>query len=216
MMFLSDVVRDAADLDNRITSALDYGSKSGFPWMFCLSNEWLPESLRASQSDALGRRGLQAAMALTGMVMDMTSAPSLPPGALEYRRVNDRETIGAISDVNCAAYEIPLEMGRESISQGMFGDGVFAYVGYLDSRPVTAAGVWMVDGILYVGMVATHPDHRRKGYAEAVMWLALQQAQRATGASRTVLHATDAGFPIYRRMGYRSVARFIVYAKPGH
>jgi GNAT superfamily N-acetyltransferase len=48
-------------------------------------------------------------------------------------------------------------------------------------------------------LVATTPDARRKGYGEAVVRHALQTAHEATGIRRTVLHATEDGYPIYLR-----------------
>lgn len=216
MAFLSRPVEDANDLEQRILVSKDYGATSGSAWMFFSFDEWLPEPVQRSAEDAFSRHGLRPAMLLTGMVMDLGSIPAAtasPQSSLEYRRVVDRETCFAISDVNCAAYGMPVEIGRDSILEGMFGDDVFAYVGYLEDKPVTAAGVWIVDGILYVAMVATHPDQRRKGYADAVMWHSLQEARRATGITRTVLHATEAGLPVYERMGYRSVARFTLYTE---
>jgi ribosomal protein S18 acetylase RimI-like enzyme len=212
--FLSGPVLNATDLNDRIATAKEYGAKSGFPWMFCACNEWLPEPARAPE-DAFNRHDLHAVMPLIGMVTDVASITVRSSHSpLEYRRVANRETCIAASDINCAAYGIPLEVGRESFFEGMFGNEVFAYVGYLEGQPVTAAGVWIVDGIQYVAIVATHPDHRRKGYAESVMWHSLQEARKATGITRTVLHATEAGFPVYERMGYRSVARFTFYAEP--
>jgi GNAT superfamily N-acetyltransferase len=63
-----------------------------------------------------------------------------------------------------------------------------------------------------VALVATSPDHQRKGYAEAVMRRALDEAREAWGVRRTVLHATAAGQPIYRRMGYADTVRFDAFA----
>jgi ribosomal protein S18 acetylase RimI-like enzyme len=216
MAFLSRPVEDSSDLDQRIVASKEYGYKSGLPWMFFSCDNWLPDSIRGSADEVFSGHSLHAAMRLTGMVMDLASAPA--PAAsvhssLEYRHVADQETCHAISDINCAAYGMPVEVGRESILEGMFGNDVFAYVGYLEGKPVTAAGVWIVDSVLYVAMVATDPDHRRKGYADAVMWHSLQQARKATGFTRTVLHATEAGLPVYERMGYRIVAGFSVYSE---
>jgi len=210
MAFLSNPVRDLADLDTRIATTIDYASKAGFPWMFFLCNDWIPESIQSSQHDVFARHGLHPTMNFTGMVTDTLVPPSKAP-LLEYRRVMDEATRCAISDVNCLAYQIPIEMGRESITQQMFDSSVFAYVGHLTGEAVAVAGTWIVDEIMYVGMVATMPDHRRKGYAEAVMRHSLEEARKATGIRRTVLHATDAGFPVYERMGYRTVARFTAY-----
>ena len=57
------------------------------------------------------------------------------------------------------------------------------------------------DDVLYLALVATTPDARRKGYAEAVIRHSLQKAHDTTGLNRTILHATEAGFPVYKRMG---------------
>jgi predicted GNAT family acetyltransferase len=69
----------------------------------------------------------------------------------------------------------------------------------------------MVDGYRYVALVATDPAHQRRGYAEAAMRLALEVAALEHGERATVLHATDAGRPIYQRMGYEPIATHSVF-----
>jgi ribosomal protein S18 acetylase RimI-like enzyme len=64
--------------------------------------------------------------------------------------------------------------------------------------------------------VATLPEHRRRGYAEAVVRHGLAEARREWGLERTVLHATEAGHPLYQRMGYRDVTRVAFYLAGGH
>jgi GNAT superfamily N-acetyltransferase len=85
-------------------------------------------------------------------------------------------------------------------------------VGLVDGMPVSTASVALIDEIAYVALVATHPDHQRKGYAEAVMRGALDESARVWGPRRTVLHATAAGQPVYRRMGYTDTIRFDAFA----
>jgi ribosomal protein S18 acetylase RimI-like enzyme len=70
-----------------------------------------------------------------------------------------------------------------------------------------------LNGALHVMCVATMPAHQRRGYAEAVMRHSLAQASRATGLTRTTLHATEAGKPAYQRMGYRETATFTGYTR---
>ena len=69
----------------------------------------------------------------------------------------------------------------------------------------------MVDGCRYVALVATAPAHRHHGYAEAVMRRALEVAASTHGECPTVLHATDAGRPIYARMGYAPISTHTLY-----
>jgi ribosomal protein S18 acetylase RimI-like enzyme len=60
--------------------------------------------------------------------------------------------------------------------------------------------------------VATLPGHQRRGYGEAVMRFALNEANRDLGMERSILQSTPAGLRLYRRMGYRTVTRISVYA----
>jgi GNAT superfamily N-acetyltransferase len=59
--------------------------------------------------------------------------------------------------------------------------------------------------------VATRPEAQKRGYAEAVVRFALQRAHEATGLTRTTLHATDAGRPVYKRVGYYDTAKIMAY-----
>src|ERR1044071_4223414 len=85
---------------------------------------------------------------------------------------------------------------------------VWPDVGYVDGAPVSTSTTALVDGRLYVMMVATDAAHRNRGYAEAVMRRSLARAQAATGIRRTVLHASPAGKPLYASMGYRVTGEF--------
>ena len=59
--------------------------------------------------------------------------------------------------------------------------------------------------------LSTLPECRRLGYGEALLRTALAAEQRRTGIQRVVLQSTDAGYAIYKRMGFREVAKFSVY-----
>ena len=87
-------------------------------------------------------------------------------------------------------------------------------MGYLGGQPVCCAATFLVEGVRYVGYVATAAEHRRKGYGEVVMRKSLDDALEATGARRTVLHATELGQPVYEAMGYHAVTPFSFYTPP--
>ena len=69
------------------------------------------------------------------------------------------------------------------------------------ARPCLLTG-----GYRYVALVATDPAFQKRGFAEAAMRHALTVASERFGERPTFLHATDAGRPIYARMGYETVA----------
>jgi predicted GNAT family acetyltransferase len=97
---------------------------------------------------------------------------------------------------------------------GLFQGG-FPILGYESGEAVSCAYTEPIDGRLYVAFVATVPGHRRKGYAEACMRRSLEAAAAATGIHRTFLHASDAGMPIYARMGYQRVTSYTLFGQ-GH
>lgn len=212
VFFVSSPVRDAEDFAERCRVAVARGKASGQPWLLSTCQAWAGEPEVANE--ILARFGLAPVLVNTGMVADDLAPPRRPPpGELELRRVVDQETRNAVGDLNCTAYHMPLELGRMTIGQeGFWSDSFFGYVGFVDGQPVSCTVTAPVDGRLYVSWVATHPEHRKKGYGEAVMRRSVEACAAATGLRRTVLHATDAGRPVYAAMGYRDVAPFCWYA----
>jgi GNAT superfamily N-acetyltransferase len=212
LIAVSSPVRDAADLAERCRLAIERGKQSGVPFVFAVCESWTgdPEAAR----EILASAGLKPLLANTGMATDTLLPPRRPfPTGLEIRRVNDEVTRNAISDLNCMSYGVPLELGRATVAQeGFWDDSYFGYVGFVDGEAVSCTMTAPVDGRLYVSWVATHPERRQKGYGEAVMRRSLEEAAAATGLKRTVLHATQMGFPVYEAMGYRTVAPFNWYS----
>jgi GNAT superfamily N-acetyltransferase len=217
MMFLSSPVKDTADLRKRLDAAVAYGHGAGFPWMITICNDWLPGDTRAQANELFASAGLAPASLATGMVAEALSPPRRATPNLEIRRVAGKDGRVAVADLNTSAYGMPLDWGHEALDrEEIFAHDVWAYVGYLGGAPVTTSTTALIDGRLYVMMVATAADHQKKGYAEAVMRRSLDEAARATDVARTVLHASEIGEPLYASMGYRAVAGFTMYAEGQH
>ena len=75
----------------------------------------------------------------------------------------------------------------------------------------TTTAAVITGDILGLYSVATLPQHRRLGFAEAIMRQVVQHAQQTHGISRTVLQATSSGLSLYEAMGYRTVTGFNVF-----
>lgn len=214
-IFLSRPVEDRADLEERVGALADYLAGKRKAPLVAVCEEWIPEPLRSAAPEIIARAGLKPVMTLTGMVADELAAPVRPLPELTYERVSDEAARNQVSDVNSAAYGVSLEVGREAIAQaGIWTDDSFGYLGYLDGRAVAVAATTVVNGRLHVVCVASLPGMQRRGYGEAVVRHSLNCAAAATGLRRTTLHATEAGHPVYRRMGYRDAATFPVYSRP--
>jgi GNAT superfamily N-acetyltransferase len=214
-VLLSHPVQDVADLQARIETMRVFLAGKDKPPMFLVCQDWLPLSIRPIADALIAQAGLAPAIPLTGMVADLVLPPVKPLPPLDFRRVDDESSRKLISDINSIAYGFALEYGREAFTQPEAWQGhCYGYVGYAAETPVCAATTMLLDNSLYVGFVATLPDFHRRGYAEAVMRHSLNDAMHQTKVNRTVLHATDEGHGIYRRMGFRDVARFMGYVCP--
>ncbi|WP_375759147.1 GNAT family N-acetyltransferase [Corallococcus exercitus] len=215
MAFLTRPVETEAELERAVDSAARYFAQGPHGWAFTLTPDWLAPALRERADALLASRGLKPGMLTTGMVADQLREPVRPLAPLELREVRDEWGRNAIADVNSSSYDVPQALGREALAApGIYGPECRAFVGCHDGAPATTTAALRVDGIVYIALVATLAEHRRQGAAEIVLRRTLEEAKRAWGLERTVLHATAAGAPVYRRMGYRDVTSFCSYFAP--
>ncbi|MFY0524927.1 GNAT family N-acetyltransferase [Archangium gephyra] len=210
--FLPTRVETEEALERAAATAARHLAPKGRGWMLALCEDQVPPRLRERAGELFAPHGLKLSMVATGMVAERLAPAMRPQPVLEVRQTTDAQGRRDLADVNSRCYDVPLATGREAFDvPGLFsGDGT-GFVGYRHEEAATSAAVIRVDGVAYVSMVATLPPHRQLGCAEAVMRHALGEAERAWGIQRTVLHATPAGLPVYRRMGYRPVTRFHFY-----
>jgi GNAT superfamily N-acetyltransferase len=119
--------------------------------------------------------------------------------------------------INAHAYGMPPELFDCICNLDLWHADSFAYVGYVDGRAVSTASSLPVEGTVYIALVATMPDSHGKGYADAVMRRAIEAGRTGMGFTRTTLHATEMGQPVYRGMGFESGGRWVLLgAAEGH
>jgi GNAT superfamily N-acetyltransferase len=207
--FLPSPVETGEALERAAAAAARHFQPGGRGWMMMLCEDELGASLRPLVPQLLGARGLTPAMSLTGMVAERLAPPTRPLPPLEVLRVTSVEEARHVADINALSYGVPLEMGREALCvPGLYEGQGLGFVGLEAGRAVASTAVFRVQDVAYVALVATLPESRRQGLAEALMRHALEEARRRWGVERTVLHATEAGYPVYLRMGYRVATRF--------
>jgi GNAT superfamily N-acetyltransferase len=189
--------------------ARTWASDKGVPWLFMVTHEAL-----ASGTDAaaiLDGCGYAPMMTLTGMIAQQVAPVTNMPDGLELTVPNDDGTCGAVLDVNGLAYAMDLEAGKPLVGTRAFWANHFPVLGLTGGKPVCSAAVMMVDGYRYVALVATDPAQQRRGFADAAMRRALELSARVHGERPTVLHATEAGRPVYERMGYESISTHSIF-----
>jgi hypothetical protein len=204
-------IDDTGILAARAQEAAAYARTKRQAGLITVCHDLLGARALAEAENAFGREAYVPAMRLIGMVGEVRPMRSTRHPALYIERQDDGRVV---TDLNCIARGFPLEVGRASVPEPSFWRGVFAYVAFEAGQPVATATTIVQDECLYVALVATVPEARGNGYAKATLRLSLQRAHEATGFRKTILHATEAGYPMYQRLGYLAAAGFTCY-KPG-
>jgi ribosomal protein S18 acetylase RimI-like enzyme len=191
------------------TDACRFAASKQVPWLLIVTTESLAPGIDAVA--CLDGCALGPMMPMTGMLADRLTPAARAPENLRLTVPDDDRGCAAILDVNSLAYGMDLDAGKPMIGRPSFWQGHFPVIGIAGDTPVCSAAVMMVEGYRYVALVATDPEHQRRGYGDAAMRHALAAAAQAQGERQTVLHATDAGRPVYERMGYRTISTHTVF-----
>jgi len=197
-----EVSRDALGTLGR--DAAKWSAGTAVPWMLIVTHEALAPGVDAAS--VLETSGLIPLIPMTGMRARQLAPSTRAANGLALEVSADDVSCEAIFDVNSAAYGMPLDACKPTYGKRSFWASHVPAIGRVDGMPVASAAVFMVAGYRYVALVATLPDRQRRGYAEAVMRHALEVAAANHGDRPTTLHATDAGRPVYERMGYEPIA----------
>jgi GNAT superfamily N-acetyltransferase len=84
------------------------------------------------------------------------------------------------------------------------------YLGRLNGKAVACIKLFYAAGVVSAQHVATLREARGQGIATALTVHALQQAREA-GYRVAVLTSTPEGLPVYRKIGFRTLATFQTY-----
>lgn len=173
-------------------------------------------SARGERDGELARecaeRGMHPLDGGPGMVLDATVTPARPIDGLSIVQITDQAGVADFVAVAAPAYELlslPAAVTRQSFSDParVLGSGISLYVAYLEGRPAATGLTVASHGIAGLYWVATCSDLQRRGLADALTRRASNDAF-ARGAAFVILQASPFGEPVYRRIGYRPIARY--------
>jgi ribosomal protein S18 acetylase RimI-like enzyme len=180
-----------------------------------------PSSRPADLGDHLQARGLVHASDTAGMAADLLAVNEdvrSPPG-LAIERVGDLEAVKKWLQPAVRCFQLPDFWAsfflHASAHQG-FGPEVpwLHYVGSLEGEPVACSSLFLGAGVAGVYNVGTVPEARRQGIGTAITIAPLRDA-RAMGYRVGILHASEQGFDMYRRLGFVEYCTFGVYVWTG-
>jgi ribosomal protein S18 acetylase RimI-like enzyme len=227
---ISLLTRPVADgeLEKRLAELGRFFRQRTLRWSVWLCEDMLDAAVRRHERQIFANYGMRPISQPPGMLAPSLRPPlhSLPE--IEVRPVTDRETRAAFAEITCVAFEIPYAIAqavysreRAWASNGVSHDtsngvsnglnGYEGFVGYVDGRAASIVAVVAAAGAIGIYSLATMPEFRKRGYAEAMLRETVRRISERTGITQVILQSTEAGYELYKRMGFRDVTRFTVY-----
>jgi GNAT superfamily N-acetyltransferase len=177
-----------------------------------------PSSEPEDLGDHLARHGFEPEKE-PGMVLTLDRQLAAPPPELVISTVVDKA--GVFEWVNTFDPAFGVEPRGEShpwlhaFTALYLGDSSPGrlFVGRVDGMTVATSLAFAGGGAVGVYGVGTVPDCRGRGYGGA-MTVAAAEWGRELGMGTAVLAATEAGYPVYDRLGFRSVFETTAWIRP--
>lgn len=197
-----------AALVQTVSEGIDFMRARPYPGWMVVTRESLSNPAHSALSGLIASMQL-ASMPATGMAGEILPLKERVIPNLRFERIRDDHTVATFAELNCLAYGFPIEVGRSVIGADTFWrEHAYGFIAYERELPVATATGIVCGTSIFLFLVATRPEAQRKGYADAVIRRALNAAHAATSIRRTSLQATDAGRPVYQRLGYLDICRY--------
>ena len=220
--FLNERVETREALEARIATAQGLFTARRMAWSFWICEDWLSRPARRVLLRSCEQFGLRAVAEMPGMAAESIREPvaartrSLvrPRATLplsDVRLANTPATMADFRAIGSVCFHVPPVWFAEVFDDAMPSRPFICWVGYVDSRPVATAATVVSHGVIGLYNVATMPDERGKGYAEAITRHAIGMASRQSGLQRVILQSTALGERLYKRLGFREVSRLVVF-----
>ena len=199
-------------LEQRVVEIAHYFKEKTPRWSLWVCEDLLDQATRRRARQTLSDFGLRAISHPPGMIAPALLPPTGSLPLVDVQPVNDDVSRKRFSEITSICFEIPFAIAKAVYAhEGAWHGDYRGFVGLADGRVVAICAIVAAADALGVYSLATHPMYRRMGYGEATMRGAVAEMQRQTGIERLVLQSTEAGYALYRRMGFRDATRFSVY-----
>jgi ribosomal protein S18 acetylase RimI-like enzyme len=154
-----------------------------------------------------------------GMAVDLLALNEdiTAPSDLRIKHVRDAGTLKQWVSTLISGFELP------DISEGVFFDLFIGlgfdlplrnYVGFLNGEPIATAELFLGAGVAGIYGVVTVPKARRQGIGAALTLAPLREA-RAMGYRIGILHSSEIGLGVYRRLGFQEYCKMSHYLWAG-
>jgi len=200
------------DLEARLAAMARFFRERTLRWSVWICEDMLDASSRRRERQTLANFGMRAISNPPGMIAEKLFPPVRPLPDVECIPVNDAKTRKAFTELTSVSFDIPYMVAHAVYSRPEAWNGDYqGFVGMADGKVVAIAAMVAAADIIGVYSLATLPAYRRRGYGEAVLRAAAAWTSERTGITRLCLQSTDAGYNLYKTMGFRDSTRYVVY-----
>jgi ribosomal protein S18 acetylase RimI-like enzyme len=180
-------------------------------WSFWMCEDLLEPPARRHNREVFAEAGMRVISHAPGMVALSLAAPTRPLPEIECRAVTDAASRAAFTGLTVTCFDIPMAVARNVYEPESAWNGAYrGFMAVVDGVPVSIVALVRAGGALGVYSLGTMPEHRHKGYGEALLRAAVE-ASLSDGPEPLVLESTEAGYRLYRKLGFRDVTNFTVY-----
>jgi GNAT superfamily N-acetyltransferase len=177
---------------------------------------YLRDGVAPGVSEAASAAGLVEHYRPPLMVLDpIERGPGAAPGDPELEVVVlAEEHLEAYGRVLASAFGMPESMAGLLVNDKLLeAPGVTGLLGLADGEPVATSAVHRHERIAGIYNVAVRPDAGGNGFGTALTWAAVRHGAQ-DGAELAVLQASEAGRPVYERMGFATPDRYRQFEPP--
>lgn len=200
------------DKRNMVCETLDHFRKRNLPMLWWITPSTQPLNLNAE----LEKEGMVLIETATGMGLKLDGFKENEKGDANSSivMVTNREELDKWISVFGRSFEMP-ENVKEFFFRALdylgLDSGPFShFICLMDDMPVACASIYISGKTAGLYNVGTLPEARGKGAGRAI---SIHSVLRATqsGCDTMVLHATEMGEPIYKRLGFRKYCEIKAY-----
>jgi len=200
--------REPADARATLGAGIAFFDEMGVPFL-----AQIPDGLPVA--DLVREFGLARIDGNPFMVLDPIEGRSWHPVPVDLRVtiVRTEKELEPILAILGAAFGMAEDAVRSfALERYLQRNDCWMVTGSIDGEVVTTATSLLVDGLAGIFSVGTLEAFRGRGLGEAITAQSIRAAASA-GARAAFLQASALGYPIYERMGFRTVASHTMYAR---
>lgn len=199
----------SASPDSMIRDAIEFFAARDLEWLLWVREGVAPNVLESGRAAGLRDAGGPPAMG----VAPIPASPPAPP-ELTVEIATTTEQLADHGSMLREGFQVPQEVVDRLIRPALLDDPQLAvFVGRVAGEPVSCSLLAVSGETAGVYNVATPAAFRGRGYGAALTWAVIAEGARR-GCTNAVLQASQLGYPVYQRMGFIDLGRYVQLSGP--